>query len=299
MTHYYFIEGKSKAGPISLDLLFNYPIFKETLVWREGFSDWKEAGDVPELIDIIKEPPSPDLKPQSPPPIHIHQNSSINDEASYRNKYDYSEIEDIAGVDYKIAMGITGVLLAVNILFLDIALSSIGMIGITGLAVASWWFFKQYFDSQKDTVTGKFVMVIMGAHILFGLSYLYVGTMPWVDVLMRCRIWDLIAALFGTATGCVGEFMAHIGFIMFLISVAAFTNFFAGFRILMVNQRYPFPLKRIAVSSMLLLPFLFFNYFSEGFLGEESSIITRAILSLPYIFLFHHFYRAETEDKTP
>ncbi|MEZ4883550.1 MAG: DUF4339 domain-containing protein [Chitinophagales bacterium] len=287
ITQYYFFDGNSKVGPLSFEELSNKPIFKDTPVWRAGLADWINAGDLPELIDIIK---------TSPPPVPVEE--SVIEEENNKPRYDYSEVEDKAGVNYKTAMILTGILLVLNIILLDVALSSVGMLGVTGLAIASWWYFKQYFDSQKDTITGNFIMVIMGAHALFGFAYFYISIVPWGD-LMDCSIFDLILLLFGFTIGCVNEFASHIGFIMFLVMVAAVANFIAGFRILMVNRRYPFPLKRIAVSCMFLLPFLFCNYFSEGILGSDSGIFLRTILSLPYILLFHHFYRADVDDKTP
>lgn len=41
-----------------------------TLVWREGLEDWKQAGQVPELADVLRSVPPP-LPPQrsGPPPL--------------------------------------------------------------------------------------------------------------------------------------------------------------------------------------------------------------------------------------
>lgn len=55
MQGWYYAAGAESVGPMSLqDLeaaLGRVPNWKEVRVWREGFSDWKKAGDVSELFN--------------------------------------------------------------------------------------------------------------------------------------------------------------------------------------------------------------------------------------------------------
>ena len=55
MQGWYYAAGKESVGPISVqDLeaaLRRLPNWKEVPVWREGFSDWKKAGEVSELFN--------------------------------------------------------------------------------------------------------------------------------------------------------------------------------------------------------------------------------------------------------
>ena len=53
-NYFYSINGNQK-GPVSLEGLKAAKIDKDTLVWRDGFDDWQEAGSVPELIGLFSE----------------------------------------------------------------------------------------------------------------------------------------------------------------------------------------------------------------------------------------------------
>src|SRR5262245_31116001 len=61
-TWYYADQGK-RSGPVSLQDLRNalarMPNAPEVLVWRDGFPDWKKAGDIPELRPAGMAPPLP------------------------------------------------------------------------------------------------------------------------------------------------------------------------------------------------------------------------------------------------
>jgi hypothetical protein len=61
---WYFADQQGQVGPLSLqelkDTLANVSDTRDVLVWRDGFSDWKKAGDVPELrAQTIRPPPLP------------------------------------------------------------------------------------------------------------------------------------------------------------------------------------------------------------------------------------------------
>ncbi len=63
MNKYYVAEGESKTGPFSIDELKTKNITRDTLVWTEGMGDWKRAGDVEELRDVLRS------SADQPPPI--------------------------------------------------------------------------------------------------------------------------------------------------------------------------------------------------------------------------------------
>ena len=48
-TEWYYADGDVQKGPFSLAVLVRQGIRPETLVWREGMSDWKRADSVPEV----------------------------------------------------------------------------------------------------------------------------------------------------------------------------------------------------------------------------------------------------------
>ena len=57
MDAYFYSDNGNQKGPVSYDELKKAGISKETLVWRDGFDDWREAGTVPELNGIFMEVP--------------------------------------------------------------------------------------------------------------------------------------------------------------------------------------------------------------------------------------------------
>ena len=58
MNNYYYSLDENKIGPISLEQIRNLSISENTLVWKEGLTDWVKAKELPELIDYVsKEPP--------------------------------------------------------------------------------------------------------------------------------------------------------------------------------------------------------------------------------------------------
>lgn len=290
MTYFLNINGVS-VGPLSIEDLAAHNIQSETLVWRNGFQEWRKAQNVQELQSVLSAlpPPLPDSNHRYIKPDSI---------GSAKTTIDYSEVEDVAGVDYKQGMMYAGLLVAHNVLLPNWTLTTLGMITVTLLAGWSWYYFKAYFDARSDTDTGQWILLIMIATIAFGVVYIFGRWTDW-PVLIAGGIWEFIYYLFSGEVNTYFNDQMSFGlkFIFYVTLGAAAANVIAGFKIIMVNKRYPFPLKRIALSSMIFLPILFMNYFSEGILNiSEPSTISRLILSLPYIFLLHHFYRAETED---
>ena len=52
MTYYYYTDGKERYGPFTIDELRDRIITPETLVWKEGMSDWSPAKYLREL-DVL------------------------------------------------------------------------------------------------------------------------------------------------------------------------------------------------------------------------------------------------------
>lgn len=63
---YYFSDGHNQFGPFSKIELKSKGITKDMLVWFEGLSEWKRAGDIEELSDLFSSKQIPPLPIQQP-----------------------------------------------------------------------------------------------------------------------------------------------------------------------------------------------------------------------------------------
>ena len=54
-NNFYFSDGSEQFGPVSIKELKSRNITPETLIWRDGFDDWKEAGTIDELSELFNE----------------------------------------------------------------------------------------------------------------------------------------------------------------------------------------------------------------------------------------------------
>jgi uncharacterized membrane protein YhaH (DUF805 family) len=54
MEYYYSTNGNDKIGPMSLDELKQKKITPKTLIWHKELDDWKMAGQLPELKNLIE-----------------------------------------------------------------------------------------------------------------------------------------------------------------------------------------------------------------------------------------------------
>ena len=61
--NYFVLLNDVRKGPYTLEELAEKYITADVLVWREGMDDWKKAGEMEELQDIVKQLP--------PPPPHF------------------------------------------------------------------------------------------------------------------------------------------------------------------------------------------------------------------------------------
>jgi len=54
MEQYYYTDGKERYGPFTLDQLRDRNIGMETLVWKEGMTDWVAAKNVSDLQSLFQ-----------------------------------------------------------------------------------------------------------------------------------------------------------------------------------------------------------------------------------------------------
>lgn len=57
MKKYYYLNGPEKNGPFSEDELVNHNLSLNTLIWTEGFENWKPLREIPELLQSVPPPP--------------------------------------------------------------------------------------------------------------------------------------------------------------------------------------------------------------------------------------------------
>ena len=68
MKKYFYNEGDEHFGPFSVEELKSHRIDRSTLVWAEGWTDWKEAREEVELKPLFLIPP-PVRKKEIPPTV--------------------------------------------------------------------------------------------------------------------------------------------------------------------------------------------------------------------------------------
>lgn len=70
MKIYYIYENDEQIGPLSIDELRDKKINANTPVWKEGFSDWRNAGSLDELKSLLNQIPPPfKTTPKIPKPV--------------------------------------------------------------------------------------------------------------------------------------------------------------------------------------------------------------------------------------
>ena len=65
MSQYYYSNGRERFGPFTLDQLRTKNIAFQTLVWKEGMTDWVQAGKMIELQPLFY---PPQITAPPPPP---------------------------------------------------------------------------------------------------------------------------------------------------------------------------------------------------------------------------------------
>lgn len=71
---FYYLDEKEQKGPFTIDKLKTIGLKPETLVWADGFENWKQVKDVDELKIVLKKTPPP------PPIIDTLSSSSFKDD---------------------------------------------------------------------------------------------------------------------------------------------------------------------------------------------------------------------------
>lgn len=51
---FYYLDEKKQKGPFSIDQLKTVGLKPDTLVWTDGFENWKPVKDVEELKGLLK-----------------------------------------------------------------------------------------------------------------------------------------------------------------------------------------------------------------------------------------------------
>lgn len=70
MANYYYLNARNEQqGPVAAEKLLDYGVTKNTLVWKEGMSQWEPAGNVAELNSLFagQQTPPPPVPPPNPP----------------------------------------------------------------------------------------------------------------------------------------------------------------------------------------------------------------------------------------
>lgn len=79
---YFYSDNGNQKGPVSFDDLKKVGISKSTLVWRDGFDDWQEAGSVPELSSLFTETSKSVESEAQPDPVFTHNEERVRSEMS-------------------------------------------------------------------------------------------------------------------------------------------------------------------------------------------------------------------------
>ena len=222
-------------------------------------------------------------------------------------KYDYANVEQISGLEYKYSMTAAAALIAIHLGFLGIGGGTTWIVLTTALSLYVWWSFRQYFVKVEDKATAKWLLVIIFTITLFGLSNLifYSTTSMFEELPTNTFVYGLFNFLFYFVMASLIAFIA------------------VCIKIISVNRNHSFPLKRIAISAALFIPlYMLVTSFSniqfiwqakevmdvvmadptggmltapDMFSGLFSSVkfLWNLLIMIPYFFLFFHFYKAD------
>lgn len=184
-------------------------------------------------------------------------------------KYDYTNVEHLAGVEYKHSMLAVAAYIAIHLGFLDIGGGNLWTLVNSTLAIFIWWSFRAYFVQVKDTVTAKWLQAIIEMYALFGgASILMSLTTNLFDYIVAGRTIYYILAIIQVILG-----LSILAFIM------------VCFKILFVNKHHVFPLKRIGLSALLFIPlYMLFTLMSNiQFVGQLGDIVTSSSMHSRYL----------------
>lgn len=286
MKQYYLIQDNTRLGPFSIEELEKRVASPNDQIWEKGTDELKCA------IDIL----NPSTFTEKPPPVPF----DINEDGDI----DYSTVEDISNVDYKIPIVLTILYIFLYVFMDTLALKPIGIALATLLAGSIWYYYNTYFSAVGDKYTSNWVKLMIVAYVIFGIVNVFAVLNQW-------KVQVLIAILENIVGGSTLRFENIAGQISKLelgLIIATLIIFFVGFRLIFVSRKHKFFLKRIALSSMIFIPISFLINLATS-VELKQNLMDQALFSfffwgkfvylLPYYFLLHHFFRAELEDATP
>jgi TM2 domain-containing membrane protein YozV len=123
-VNYFIANGGQQRGPFPLDKLLVEGLRSDSMVWREGMPEWKQAGEVPELRALLG---MGDQPPIAPPAI----NQPLPNIPPYAGAAPYNQAD---ASSKKIAAGILGILLGgfgIHKFILGMTLPGIIMLAVT------------------------------------------------------------------------------------------------------------------------------------------------------------------------
>ena len=224
-----------------------------------------------------------------------------------QEKIGYDMVEDIAKTDYKVAAIITVVYVLSNVFLSEFMLTSkIGLClnAITPFVI--WRYFKFFFIELKDYSTAKFINWIYVGYAIFIPLLMLTLFGGWDEKLGRTIgefIWNIIMALTSDNHSANTEEAENLVWAAKMVAysflIVVILLWVTGIKILTVNKKYNFPLKRIALSTMLFIPVHMFYLLAYAVANKiPDSFFMHIIAMIPYILLSIHFYRADMEDAT-
>jgi hypothetical protein len=78
---FFYLDGKEQKGPFTKEQLLTVGLKPDTLVWTEGFENWKPLREVEELKVLLKktQPPPPPIFDNSPPSTIPNEEEALNE----------------------------------------------------------------------------------------------------------------------------------------------------------------------------------------------------------------------------
>ena len=181
-SYYYLDENGQQQGPISLSELMKNTITRDTLVWTEGMSDWKQADTVPELASIFQAPlsrqslPTDNAQMTVQQPLRTQQTNTVEKMPQVKAKSEFTGT--ILGV-----IGIGFLTMIILILTLCLGLP-------WAICIRERWYARNTFIEGKQLLFngngsqlfGKYIVWMLLTLITFGiyLFWLNLSIKKWV-----------------------------------------------------------------------------------------------------------------------
>ena len=72
---YYISNGETKEGPYSIEDIRNIKFDENSLIWKEGFTNWKRINEINELSKLLQ---------SFPPPLPNNKNLKSNEKSYFK-----------------------------------------------------------------------------------------------------------------------------------------------------------------------------------------------------------------------